>query len=491
MRQVRRRRPLPDLQRRPLRRGQRRDDRRRRCASTPTRSQCVERLVAARAARRRPGQHHRDRRRRHRRRTSSRQAPIVGGAAARDRGMTTLGRRLDAGGPRLGAAPRRARRRARAGRRRGRRRRRSRPAPAPGAHRRCCWCCWSACSAAASGCGWQLHPVAVLRRRDRRRHSSPSSRACPGEIAGLDLSSVHETSEHQPRRPDPGRPGAGASRASRPTDEPDAQRRLAELTSDDPANPNLQADLPAEPDADRRRRRPTPSARRRRTARRRRRAAPADPDAAGAAPTTAGRPADRLGAAGHRPGRLPAGRLSAAPTSPRDILVTAPAVRLPRPHHGRAAARPGGPRPGATSSWRCSSSRWSLVAGLRGHGRGQPARTTITPDFWVPAAVLVVDLPRRCTWRSGSWRRTPTRCCCRRWRCSTASGWRSCAGSTSAAAPPAERADLPVFAGIGGRQLAWTLAAVVWRGRCCCDHPRPPGRSPGTRTRSAWSASCW
>ena len=44
VRQVLAGRPLPDLQRRPLRRGQRRDDRRRRCGSTPTRSQCVERL---------------------------------------------------------------------------------------------------------------------------------------------------------------------------------------------------------------------------------------------------------------------------------------------------------------------------------------------------------------------------------------------------------------------------------------------------------------
>ncbi|WP_446217650.1 PP2C family protein-serine/threonine phosphatase [Micromonospora sp. IBHARD004] len=73
-------------------------------------------------------------------------------------------------------------------------------------------------------------------------------RGVPGQIAGLDLSSVHSTSgaklddltlaaQEQVKQ--------GIQAKS----EPDAQRRLAELTSDDPANPNLKPICPPSPTA--------------------------------------------------------------------------------------------------------------------------------------------------------------------------------------------------------------------------------------------------
>ncbi|WP_406039355.1 protein phosphatase 2C domain-containing protein [Micromonospora sp. NBC_00898] len=73
-------------------------------------------------------------------------------------------------------------------------------------------------------------------------------RGVPGQIAGLDLSSVHSTSgaklddltlaaQEQVKQ--------GIQAKS----EPDAQRRLAELTSDDPANPNLKPICPPSPSA--------------------------------------------------------------------------------------------------------------------------------------------------------------------------------------------------------------------------------------------------
>ncbi|GAA4568243.1 protein phosphatase 2C domain-containing protein [Micromonospora coerulea] len=73
-------------------------------------------------------------------------------------------------------------------------------------------------------------------------------RGVPGQIAGLDLSSVHSTSgaklddltlaaQEQVKQ--------GIQAKS----EPDAERRLAELTSDDPANPNLKPICPPSPTA--------------------------------------------------------------------------------------------------------------------------------------------------------------------------------------------------------------------------------------------------
>jgi protein phosphatase len=65
----------------------------------------------------------------------------------------------------------------------------------------------------------------------------------PGQIAGLSLSSVHETSgtrldDLTVVAQDRVKQGIQAD------DEPDAQRRLAELTSDTPANPNLKPTCP-------------------------------------------------------------------------------------------------------------------------------------------------------------------------------------------------------------------------------------------------------
>jgi protein phosphatase len=77
-------------------------------------------------------------------------------------------------------------------------------------------------------------------------------RGVPGQIAGLSLSSVHETSgtrldDLTVVAQDRVKQGIQAD------DEPDAQRRLAELTSDTPTNPNLKPTCPPTPT-------PTPSA---------------------------------------------------------------------------------------------------------------------------------------------------------------------------------------------------------------------------------------
>jgi PPM family protein phosphatase len=71
-------------------------------------------------------------------------------------------------------------------------------------------------------------------------------RGVPGQIAGLSLSSVHETSgtrldDLTVVAQDRVKQGIQAD------DEPDAERRLAELTSDTPANPNLKPTCPSTP----------------------------------------------------------------------------------------------------------------------------------------------------------------------------------------------------------------------------------------------------
>ncbi|GAA4677630.1 PP2C family protein-serine/threonine phosphatase [Phytohabitans rumicis] len=68
-------------------------------------------------------------------------------------------------------------------------------------------------------------------------------RGVPGQIAGLSLSSVHETSDMQlddltTVAQERVKQGIQAD------DEPDAERRLAELTSDDPSNPNVKPFCP-------------------------------------------------------------------------------------------------------------------------------------------------------------------------------------------------------------------------------------------------------
>ncbi|MCX4469136.1 PP2C-family Ser/Thr phosphatase [Micromonospora sp. MW-13] len=73
-------------------------------------------------------------------------------------------------------------------------------------------------------------------------------RGVQGQIAGLDLSAVHSTS---PARLDDLTLAAQeqVKQGIPAKSEPDAERRLAELTSDDPANPNLKPICPAGPTA--------------------------------------------------------------------------------------------------------------------------------------------------------------------------------------------------------------------------------------------------
>ncbi|MFI7213220.1 PP2C family protein-serine/threonine phosphatase [Micromonospora maritima] len=73
-------------------------------------------------------------------------------------------------------------------------------------------------------------------------------RGVPGQVAGLDLSNVHERS---PSRLDDLTLAAQerVKQGIQAKSEPDAERRLAELTSDDPANPNLKPLCPPSPTA--------------------------------------------------------------------------------------------------------------------------------------------------------------------------------------------------------------------------------------------------
>ncbi|MFC4149182.1 PP2C family serine/threonine-protein phosphatase [Micromonospora mangrovi] len=73
-------------------------------------------------------------------------------------------------------------------------------------------------------------------------------RGVPGQVAGLDLSSVHSTSD---AKLDDLTLAAQeqVKQGIQARSEPDAQRRLAELTSDDPANPNLKPVCPPSPTA--------------------------------------------------------------------------------------------------------------------------------------------------------------------------------------------------------------------------------------------------
>ncbi|MFR9778534.1 PP2C family protein-serine/threonine phosphatase [Micromonospora sp. MS34] len=84
-------------------------------------------------------------------------------------------------------------------------------------------------------------------------------RGVPGQIAGLDLSRVHATSEAKLddltlAAQEQVKQGIQAK------SEPDAERRLAELTSDDPANPNLKPLCPPSPTPTVAALSPTPSA---------------------------------------------------------------------------------------------------------------------------------------------------------------------------------------------------------------------------------------
>ncbi|SBT49948.1 PP2C family protein-serine/threonine phosphatase [Micromonospora auratinigra] len=73
-------------------------------------------------------------------------------------------------------------------------------------------------------------------------------RGVPGQIAGLDLSSVHSTSE---AKLDDLTLAAQEKikQGIQARSEPDAERRLAELTTDDPTNPNLKPLCPPSPTA--------------------------------------------------------------------------------------------------------------------------------------------------------------------------------------------------------------------------------------------------
>ena len=158
--------------------------------------------------------------------------------------------------------------------------------------------------------------------------------------------------------------------------------------------------------------------------------------------------------------------------------MTAPAApaSLAR-HRGRAVRVARRPRTRRNAELALLALAMVLVAAYAAHGRGEPARHG-HPRLLGAGRGARRGLPRPAPGRSGSSPRTPTRCCCRRWPCSTGSGWASCAGSTW---PRRRRPSGPTCADLrrhGGRQLAWTLAAVILAAGAARDHPRPPGDLP-------------
>ncbi len=186
------------------------------------------------AARRRAGQHHRGDRRRDRR--GHRRAVADRGRRGRHRpGQHHGGRQLHAGGPGLGAAgPARAAAAAGAGRR-------VRPGAGaqgpPGAHHAAPAGAARRCSAAA--CGWATAtPRTSTTSGATEAGQLAIFRGVPGQIAGLDLSSVNESS---PARLDDLTAVAQerVKQGIHADNRPDAVRRLAELTDDNPSNPNL------------------------------------------------------------------------------------------------------------------------------------------------------------------------------------------------------------------------------------------------------------
>ena len=302
-------------------------------------------------------------------------------------------RRAGAGGRRRGrprprqtsAAGRVDRRPPRASALAGRRRARpaAEPAPAddedrpprapPGAHRACCRgrCSWPARRRAVGSAGATPRRSTTSARPTRAR--SRSSAACRVRSPGFDLSEVDAGQRRRPGRPDPRRAGAGPQGHPGRRAGPTRCATLAELTSDDPAEPQPRCRLSPTPGA------PSPATRRPGadvgvTQRRREPAARRRPSA----PTSAPGPPHRPQPSGDRRPRYQpaaaASRVQPDETS-RTPAVTAPAVpRQLRPSPGERRGRRRAP--GATPSWRCCCSR--MVAGRRvlGRGRGQPAAST-------------------------------------------------------------------------------------------------------------------
>ena len=85
---------------------------------------------------------------------------------------------------------------------------------------------------------------------------------------------------------------------------------------------------------------------------------------------------------------------------------------------------------------------------------------TVTPDFWVPAAVLgVLFFALHMVIRFLAPYSDPVLVPCVALLNGLGVGFLR--RLDLAEAPPADRADFPIFAGTGGRQLAWTLASVI------------------------------
>ena len=327
-------------------------------------------------------------------------APIVGGAAARDRGMATS---ADDSTPAARASALSAPRPAGAARSRrptGDDEPDRPPAP-PGARPLpCCWCCW--CSSAAASRRLELHPAAVLRRRHRATARSPSSRASRARSPGSTCPAVHAHQRHQARRPHRGRAGAG--QAGHPGQER-ARRRAPARRADQrrPGQPEPQADLPAEPDRrprSQRRRRPSTAGRpahaRRATPRQRRRTATAD---AAGTPRRPPRPTPRPPTRHRRRSTRPAaGRRVSVGSRPEDRIRDRSGRTGSLARHRRASS-PAYAWPGTRRNAELSLLLLAmvLVAGVRGDGRGEPARHG-HPGLLGAGRRARRGLPRRCTW---------------------------------------------------------------------------------------------
>ena len=334
------------------------------------------------------------------------QAPIVGGAAARDRGNGHRGRR---------APPRRpapsALQRAAPGRARPDPRPTGTPSPsAPGHPVRT-----AAAPAGAAGRARRrplrrlaATPSSSTTSARPTRASSRSSAACPARSPASTC-----PASTRPARPSsttsPRSRRSRSSRASRRESRADAVRRLAELDQRRPGQPQPEAGLPPVPPASS----PAPRspAERRPSARAPAAAGPARDRRAGrhrhahAAHHTRRSASDAVPPAG--PGGLPAARVTAGRESEGHLRDRARRTGSSARHHGRAVAYASAADPAQRRAGAAACSRWCWW-----RCTARPSRRTSSArsrrDFWVPAALLAC-CSSACTWWSGSRRRTPIR----------------------------------------------------------------------------------
>ena len=273
---------------------------------------------------------------------------------------------------------------------------------------------------------WALGALVRRRRRHRATHEHVAVFRGLTSPSSASTSSRSTTTPASPSPTSPRPPAAGCAAASPPTTPQDADRILAALRDQRlPLCPTARARPTAPP---RHRRRPRTTAPGPRRPRRRRRRPRPRPPARRPAPRRPPRPDDvgpddrHVVRAG---GGLPGGEVMAG-TDHRSRAL-APTARRPR---GAA------PRPLLLGFAVLITVVAQCIVDLTITGSLRPGAGHVRP---VDHRAVGGRAPRR----PASGPPTPTRCCCRPWRCSSASAWPSSTGSTSpasrSAAPPPAR----------------------------------------------------